>query len=145
MYQPETKNGRDLDLFCLFRLGFVCEGDFCALFFVAMEPKAAETEKSECVKVVVRARPLSQKEIDEGHKKTVHMDLQLGQVVVDEPEKGEPKIFTFDHVYDERCAAECEHAIETHSDFRCTQLQVYQECGHPIVDSIVKGYNGTAS
>lgn len=41
------------------------------------QSKAAE---SECVRVVVRCRPLNSKEIEDGRQRIVDMDLKLGQV-----------------------------------------------------------------
>jgi len=46
---------------------------------------SAKTKSSECVKVVVRCRPLNRKEIEENHENVVDMDLKLGQVQVKNP------------------------------------------------------------
>ena len=60
------------------------------------------SEKDESVRVVVRVRPLSSQEVQDGRKKVVFMDMRRGQVLVKEDgDVAEPKIFTFDHVYDE--------------------------------------------
>ena len=53
----------------------------------------------EAVKVVVRLRPPSSKEFSEGREVIVTIDKPLAQVHVAAPD-GEPKSFTFDHVYD---------------------------------------------
>eukprot|EP00698_Gefionella_okellyi_P002982 TRINITY_DN12815_c0_g1_i1.p1 TRINITY_DN12815_c0_g1~~TRINITY_DN12815_c0_g1_i1.p1 ORF type:complete len:705 (+),score=184.81 TRINITY_DN12815_c0_g1_i1:34-2148(+) len=82
----------------------------------------------ECVKVIVRCRPMSEQEETDGRKKIVSMDFALGSVSLKAKEAGgPPKVFTFDSVYDERSR----------------QIDVYRDYGHPIVESIMRGYNGT--
>jgi kinesin family protein 3/17 len=60
-----------------------------------------DKSNSECVKVVVRCRPLSQKEVDEGRQRMVEMDLSAGQISLRNPKAGSgepPKVFSFDLV-----------------------------------------------
>ena len=82
----------------------------------------------ECVKVVVRCRPMNRKERDEDRKSIVEMDCSLGQVKLSNPRRcGAEKLFTFDQVYDETS----------------TQKTVYNEVAFPLVESIFEGFNGT--
>ncbi len=87
---------------------------------------------SECVKVVLRCRPLNSKETAEGRERIVEMDRRAGQVVLHNP-KGDanepPKTFTFDAVY----------------DWNSDQATIYEETAKPIVDSVMNGYNGEHS
>ena len=58
-------------------------------------------EKSECVKVVVRCRPLGQKEMQEQHECVVSVDMNACTIAVANPASvNETKSFTFDHTYD---------------------------------------------
>ena len=45
----------------------------------------SKLKSSECVKVVVRCRPLNQKEIEENHESVVEMDVKLGQINIRNP------------------------------------------------------------
>jgi hypothetical protein len=58
--------------------------------------KAGIQKKSECVRVVIRCRPLSQKELNEGREKVVVMDKENGEVLVQKSTEELPKRFTFD-------------------------------------------------
>ncbi len=85
-------------------------------------------DKSECVKVVVRCRPFSEKEKREGHSNIVQIDLNSACVNITDPSAPEtPKKFTFDSAF----------------DWNCTQRQVYNSTARPIVESVLNGYNGT--
>ena len=84
------------------------------------------------VKVAVRCRPMSQKEIARGCKeivkvdsinRTVHIDETLSQ----QDSKSASRDFSFDHCY------------STDS----TQQQVYDDLGKPIVTQAIDGFNGT--
>mmetsp|Transcript_286 Transcript_286/g.853 ORF Transcript_286/g.853 Transcript_286/m.853 type:complete len:767 (-) Transcript_286:217-2517(-) len=84
----------------------------------------------ECVKVCVRCRPLSSKEVEEQRVRTVDMDCKRGEVYVKNPaadERDMPKAFTFDHVF----------------DWNSTQEEVFNGVALPIVESVLQGYNGT--
>eukprot|EP00284_Hemiselmis_tepida_P000280 CAMPEP_0174950646 /NCGR_PEP_ID=MMETSP1355-20121228/94441_1 /TAXON_ID=464990 /ORGANISM="Hemiselmis tepida, Strain CCMP443" /LENGTH=459 /DNA_ID=CAMNT_0016198277 /DNA_START=43 /DNA_END=1420 /DNA_ORIENTATION=- len=84
----------------------------------------------ECVKVVVRCRPMSRKETEDARQRIVEMDGKTGQIMVKNPEadaREAPKPFTFDQVY----------------DWNSPQDYVFQTTAQPIVDSVLHGYNGT--
>ena len=89
--------------------------------------------ESECVKVIVRCRPMNQKEKDLNCTKIVEVvqsTLQIGLRRPDaKPEQAdaETKRFTFDGVYDD--------------DSR--QDDVYQDTAYSLVQSVFQGYNGT--
>ncbi|XP_061146961.1 kinesin-like protein KIF17 [Syngnathus typhle] len=84
---------------------------------------------SESVKVVVRCRPLNDRERALSSKMVLTMDLQRCQCFIkklasaDEP----PKQFTFDGTY------------FTHQ----TTEQMYNESAYPLVEGVTEGYNGT--
>uniref|UniRef100_A0A0B7ATH0 Kinesin-like protein n=1 Tax=Arion vulgaris TaxID=1028688 RepID=A0A0B7ATH0_9EUPU len=86
--------------------------------------------RSECVKVVVRCRPLNEKEIADGHGRVVDMNVKRGVVEVKNPKSGDSeslKKFTFDSVY----------------DWSSKQRDLYDETFYELVDSVLKGFNGT--
>ncbi|CAM9722802.1 unnamed protein product [Chrysoparadoxa australica] len=90
-----------------------------------LPPKA-----DECVKVVVRIRPLNRKELQDGHKAIAEAQPDRGEIVVRNPradEREPPKSFFFDHVFGNNVA----------------QARVYEVCGAPLVESVLEGYNGT--
>jgi Kinesin motor domain len=87
-------------------------------------------ENAECVRVVVRARPFSEREKQDKRVCVVTCDSPGGRVEVHNPDGGanaHPKTFTFDAVYDEFS----------------TQRAVYDETAFPLVESVLSGYNGT--
>ena len=87
-------------------------------------------KNSECVKVVVRCRPMSSQEIKDDRKYAVQINTKLGEITVNNPKADAAelqKTFTFDLVY----------------DWTSTQEQVYKETAFPIVESVLEGYNGT--
>jgi hypothetical protein len=83
----------------------------------------------ECVKVVVRCRPLFGKELKEGRGEIVECDPSRGEMRIRNPRSSgdPPKQFTFDQVYDAR-----------HS-----QLEIFEATALPIVRAAIEGYNGT--
>ncbi|CAH0664242.1 unnamed protein product [Spodoptera exigua] len=83
------------------------------------------TALNECVKVVVRCRPLSEKEKNEGYEEVVKVWPERGAVQVYSP-KGQDKMFTYDAAYD--CTAD-------------TQT-MYDEMVRPLVASVLDGFNG---
>ncbi|XP_065112473.1 kinesin-like protein KIF3C [Paramisgurnus dabryanus] len=89
-----------------------------------------KSKNGEAVKVVVRCRPLNRKEESSGYENIVEMDVKLGQVALRNP-KAAPgdllKTFTFDAVYD---------ACSKQSD-------LYDETVRPLIDSVLRGFNGT--
>ena len=87
-------------------------------------------EAAETVRVVVRSRPFSKKEVADGRKPIVAIDSASQSVALTNPgsEGGKDvKGFTFDAVYGEDS----------------TQRAVYDETAYPLVESVLKGYNGT--
>lgn len=91
----------------------------------------SKNKSSESVKVVVRCRPLNQKEASNGPAGGIlQMDLLLGQVILRNPRApaSEPqKTFTFDAVY----------------DANSKQRDLYDESVRPLIDSVLAGFNGT--
>lgn len=87
-------------------------------------------DKTECVKVVVRIRPLSKKENEDGRKAIITARKERSEVVIESQhaaEGGAPKVFTFDATY----------------GADSTQEQIYVSSAYPIVESVLKGFNGT--
>ena len=85
--------------------------------------------RAERVQVVVRCRPMLEKEIAEGRNNCVAVDTAASSIEVKnlkQPEQA-PKLFTFDKTY----------------DATSTQRQLYDDVAHPIVHSVMCGYNGT--
>ena len=84
---------------------------------------------AESVKVIVRCRPMNDRENRLNCKPVIDMDNGIRQVVLTKPGGGElpPKLFTFDGVY------------FTDST---TQL-IYEDIAFPLVDGVLEGYNGT--
>ncbi|XP_067095492.1 kinesin-like protein KIF3B isoform X1 [Osmerus mordax] len=88
----------------------------------------SKSKSSESVKVVVRCRPMNDKERAANFERVVSVDVKLGQVVVRPPRGHEhPKVFTFDSVY----------------DWNSKQVDLYDETFRPLVDSVLLGFNGT--
>uniref|UniRef100_A0A3Q0KEE7 Kinesin-like protein n=1 Tax=Schistosoma mansoni TaxID=6183 RepID=A0A3Q0KEE7_SCHMA len=87
-------------------------------------------DASESVKVVVRCRPLNEKEASAGHKKCVFIDCSNGTVEVRNPNakpNDDPKRFRFDAVYDENSK----------------QKDLYDETFRDLINSVLDGFNGT--
>ena len=78
------------------------------------------------IKVAVRCRPLSTKELYKGCKSIVNMSDKVVTIHSPDDSSGE-KTFTYDHCY--------------FSD--STQEQVYDDLGKNIVTQGLEGYNGT--
>ena len=82
------------------------------------------------VRVVVRCRPLSQKEQNSGCKAVVNVDERTGTLSIKNEggRPGEPskKDFSFDRVFAPGCK----------------QVDVYNDAARPIVESVLEGYNG---
>ncbi|KPP57584.1 hypothetical protein Z043_124673, partial [Scleropages formosus] len=90
--------------------------------------KPEKTEVNDNVKVVVRCRPMNQKEKMMGHKQAVTVDEIRGTITVNKLETPNepPKTFTFDTVFG--------------PDSK--QLDVYNLTARPIIESVLLGYNG---
>ena len=100
-----------------------------------MPPKGDEDfvpkkKEGECVKVVVRVRPLSKKEIQDGHDEATKADEDSGRITCQNPKADAdepPKTFTFDAVFAPSI----------------TQRKLYDVCSAPVVASVLEGFNGT--
>uniref|UniRef100_A0AAX7TQW3 Kinesin-like protein n=1 Tax=Astatotilapia calliptera TaxID=8154 RepID=A0AAX7TQW3_ASTCA len=91
----------------------------------------SKSKSSESVKVVVRCRPMNEKERAAKYESVVSVDVKLGQIIVRNPRESSgnelPKIFTFDAVY----------------GWNSKQLEMYDETFRPLVESVLLGFNGT--
>ena len=89
---------------------------------------APKEPNTECVKVVIRCRPLSKNEMAAGHEVVVKVPKGRGEIFVDRPDANEPpKQFTFDMCY----------------DWTAKQRDIYTECASHIIENVLEGYNGT--
>ncbi|KAL8622264.1 Kinesin-like protein kif3a [Nucella lapillus] len=79
------------------------------------------------VRVIVRCRPLNEKEVSQGCKMAVKVDEVRGTVTVTADSAEPPKTFTFDIAFGPDCK----------------QLDVYNQVARPVVNCVVEGYNGT--
>lgn len=84
-------------------------------------------KQGECVKVVIRCRPMSRQETIDGRELIVEMDVKTGTVRARRPLSTDYKDFTFDAVYDQNTI----------------QGKFYDDTGYAIVESVLDGYNGT--
>ncbi|XP_047580596.1 kinesin-like protein KIF17 isoform X2 [Lutra lutra] len=84
---------------------------------------------SESVKVVVRCRPMNQRERELNCQPVVTVDSARGQCFIQNPGAADepPKQFTFDGAY------YMDHFTE----------QIYNEIAYPLVEGVTEGYNGT--
>lgn len=87
----------------------------------------AAAKQGECVKVVIRCRPMSRQEEIDGRENIMEMDVKQGVCRARRPLSSDYKDFTFDAVYDM-------HTI---------QGKFYDDTGYAIVESVLDGYNGT--
>jgi len=84
------------------------------------------SDNADNVKVVVRCRPMNEKETNSNYTQVVKIDEVRGQVIV-QGSNDVPKTYTFDTVF----------------GANSKQLDVYNLTARPIVDSVLGGYNGT--
>ncbi|XP_054024652.1 kinesin-like protein KIF3A isoform X3 [Melanerpes formicivorus] len=91
--------------------------------------KLDKPESCDNVKVVVRCRPLNDREKATGYKMAVSVDEMRGTITVHKTDSSNepPKTFTFDTVFGPESK----------------QLDVYNLTARPIIDSVLEGYNGT--
>ncbi|XP_074660095.1 osmotic avoidance abnormal protein 3-like [Tubulanus polymorphus] len=84
---------------------------------------------AEAVKVIVRCRPMNDRERSLNCKTCVKMEASRGQCQIQNPadEKAPPKTFTFDGAY----------------FMDSTTEQIYADIGYPLVEGVTEGYNGT--
>ncbi|KAF6024009.1 KIF3C [Bugula neritina] len=87
------------------------------------------SKSAECVRVIIRCRPMSEKETNDGHERVVDMDTKRGVVSIRNPKdpSAAPKEFTFDSVY----------------DWNSKQQDLYEETFRDLVESVLDGFNGT--
>ena len=65
-----------------------------------MKDRSASNANSEAVKVVIRCRPLSEKEMAAGHDVVVDINNKTGEIFIRKPGSDEtPKQFTFDMAF----------------------------------------------
>lgn len=83
---------------------------------------------SEAIKVVVRVRPMNQKERDRGCTSVVKIDEQGNQISILKPDEADNvKSFAFDNVFGEDSL----------------QQSVYTKTAYNLVENVLTGYNGT--
>ncbi|XP_003703234.1 kinesin-like protein 68D [Megachile rotundata] len=86
---------------------------------------------TQCVQVVVRCRPIDEKEVSRGYTRVVDVFPSRGVVEIrhprDDPSSDNVKVFTFDAVY----------------DWNSSQQDLYEETVRPLVSSVLDGFNGT--
>jgi kinesin family protein 3/17 len=97
-----------------------------------MPKKIKIKKKAECVKVVVRCRPMLGHEKEQQREIIVFVEEKEGSIQVRNPKitSEKPKMFTFDYCYG-------------YTDTKHMQERIYKQCASPIIDSILEGYNGT--
>ena len=95
---------------------------------MAEEPIVKIEKANETVKVCIRCRPLSSKEVTNQNYQIVQCNAR-GEVHVANPsQKSEkPKMFTFDLSYGDNAE----------------QKNIYEQTASPIVSNVLEGYNGT--
>ena len=86
----------------------------------------------DCVRVLVRCRPMSEKEKQQGHKQIVQIDQKICQLSITNPkvhnaDAERTRTFTFDSVYGPDS----------------TQEELYEENFRGLVSSVLTGFNGT--
>lgn len=90
----------------------------------------SKNKQCEAVRVVVRCRPLSRREVASESENILDIDERLGQITVRNP-KAPPddpmKVFTFDSVY----------------GWESKQSDVYDDAVRPLVESVLQGFNVT--
>lgn len=82
---------------------------------------------TECVRVVVRVRPLNDNERAKSCSSIIDVDHSDSQVSIFSSRSVPPKTFAFDAVYGPTSQ----------------QQQIYDETAFPLVESVLEGYNGT--
>ena len=85
-------------------------------------------KKDECIKVVVRIRPLNSEEKRNGNQVCAEAFSDQGLIVVKSiQDQNDAKNFSFDAVFSPTC----------------TQREIYDTCAAGVVESVLNGYNGT--
>ncbi|KAM3576480.1 hypothetical protein VYU27_001644 [Nannochloropsis oceanica] len=98
------------------------------------EISASSSPGEESVRVVIRVRPLNEKEKQDERIIVTQANESKGEIEVQNPAAllsgrtgSESKKFSFDAVFGETS----------------TQQQVYDMCAAPVVESVLNGFNGT--
>lgn len=85
-------------------------------------------QMSESVKVMVRCRPMNNKEKERNCVSVVEVDSKNNQLyLIRDDQKEQPKSFSFDYVFAPDCA----------------QSLIYEQSAFSLVDNVLDGYNGT--
>ncbi|XP_076285270.1 kinesin-like protein 68D [Lasioglossum baleicum] len=96
-----------------------------------MKTSSTSEVMTQCVQVVVRCRPMDEREVTRGYKRVVDVFPSRGVVEIrhprDDPSSDNVKVFTFDAVY----------------DWNSSQQDLYEETVRPLVSSVLDGFNGT--
>ncbi|XP_033321263.1 kinesin-like protein 68D [Megalopta genalis] len=96
-----------------------------------MKSTSSSEVMTQCVQVVVRCRPMDEREVARGYKRVVDVFPARGVVEIrhprDDPSSDNVKVFTFDAVY----------------DWNSSQQDLYEETVRPLVSSVLDGFNGT--
>lgn len=96
-----------------------------------MEKHMTQRDSSnEAVQVVVRCRPMNEKEIAENYKRVVDVDPLRGAIEITDPRgdgQERKKVFTFDAVY----------------NWNSHQEDLYEEIVRPLVSCVLDGFNAT--
>ena len=85
--------------------------------------------RNECVQVIVRCRPMSNKEKAGAFQQVVDVYDKRGVIEIinpSEPTRENKKMFTYDAVY----------------NANSTQQSIYDEVVRPLVSSVLEGFNG---
>lgn len=97
----------------------------------SMKTNPSTEAMTQCVQVVVRCRPMDEKETTREYSRVVDVFPSRGVVEVrrprDDPTSDNVKVFTFDAVY----------------DWNSSQQDLYEETVRPLVSSVLDGFNGT--
>lgn len=95
------------------------------------KPPIASEIVTQCVQVVVRCRPMDDKEKSRNYSRVVEACPSRGVVEIrnprEDPSRDNTKVFTFDAVY----------------DYHSSQQDMYEETVRPLVSSVLDGFNGT--
>ena len=97
------------------------------IFEYPREMSKKVASQAECIKVIIRCRPMSKNEIKDGRECVVKMVHDKGEILIQKSSDDVPKVFTFDRVY----------------DWNSTQESIFNETAYPIIENVLQGYNGT--
>lgn len=90
---------------------------------------SSQAIRNECVQVIVRSRPLSNKEKASAYQQVVEVYPNRGVIEIlnpNETTRENKKMFTYDAVY----------------NASSTQQNIYDEVIRPLVSSVLEGFNG---